>query len=168
MRQISIYRDNVWAGEGIIGDDGEIRDCAAILGDDQDASDETYEAIQDAIESGDDEVVRSDGVYTWMIESEPAGPPQPTWQEVEALGRRLGAEIARFTLAEETCTLRWVGLEAQDVDQIPDHWGAVAVVDAARVAKAEYDRVIAAAIAAGKVSREEREEISRRAGNVDG
>lgn len=71
-KRISIYRDNVWAGEGRINPDGEIVDCSAVLGPDQDASDETYEAIQDAIAEGDDggwtgSVQREDAVYSWEI-----------------------------------------------------------------------------------------------------
>ena len=63
---ISISRDGVWAGDGVLRD-GSIEDCPAVLGTDQDASDETYEAIADAIEDGDDRVTRPDGVYTWTI-----------------------------------------------------------------------------------------------------
>ena len=73
---INIYRDNVWAGQGTIDSDGEIS-CPALLGPDQDASDATYEAIQDAIDAepqddgrytGSGEVERPDGVYSWTIE----------------------------------------------------------------------------------------------------
>lgn len=66
--KIAIYRDGVWAGEWWLGQDGEIRDCAAVLGPNQDASDETYEAIQDMIEEGNSAVERPDGVYSWVIE----------------------------------------------------------------------------------------------------
>lgn len=66
--EIKIYRDGVWAGTGTIDADGYIRDCAAVLGSDQDASDATYEAIEEAIEAGDDSVIRSDGEYTWEVE----------------------------------------------------------------------------------------------------
>ena len=76
MSKITIYRDGVWAGVGRIDSDGEIVDCPAVLGPDQDASDETYEAIQDAIDhepqdaeryTGSGEITRPDGVYSWMI-----------------------------------------------------------------------------------------------------
>lgn len=65
---ISISRDGIWAGNGRLVD-GIIEDCSAILGADQDASDETYEAIQDAIQDGDESVQRQDGRYTWRIEA---------------------------------------------------------------------------------------------------
>lgn len=72
---ISIYRDGVWAGTGTVDADGEI-ECAAVLGDTQDDSDATYEAIMDAIDAmpqdagrytGEGEVTRPDGVYTFTI-----------------------------------------------------------------------------------------------------
>lgn len=74
--KISIYRNGVWAGDGYLDKDGCIVDCAAILGPDQDASDDTYEAIEDEITNepqdadrytGTGEVVRPDGTYTWAI-----------------------------------------------------------------------------------------------------
>jgi hypothetical protein len=77
MATISIYRDDVWAGDGRLDGDGEIVDCPAVLGPDQDASDDTYEAIQDAIDgepqdagryTGTGSVVRPDGTYSWVIE----------------------------------------------------------------------------------------------------
>ena len=73
MTMVTISRDGTWAGNGIWTDDCEIVDCPAVLGDDQDASDETYEAICDALASlpQDDEhwrgpvtVERPDGTYT--------------------------------------------------------------------------------------------------------
>ncbi len=73
MTMVTISRDGTWAGDGIWTDDCEIVDCPAVLGDDQDASDETYEAICDALASlpQDDEhwrgpvtVERPDGTYT--------------------------------------------------------------------------------------------------------
>ena len=63
---ISIYRDNVWAGDGRIVD-GSIVDCAAVLGPDQDSSDENYEAIEDAISDGQTEITRPDGTYSWSL-----------------------------------------------------------------------------------------------------
>jgi hypothetical protein len=65
-QEISIYRDDVWAVTGII-EDGVIRDCSAVLGDDQDASDKTYESIEDAISDGTESATRPDGEYTWSI-----------------------------------------------------------------------------------------------------
>lgn len=67
LRKISISCDGVWAGSGWLTEDGKVIDCPAVLGEDQDASDETYEAIDDAIEEGEEEVVRPDGTYTWTI-----------------------------------------------------------------------------------------------------
>jgi hypothetical protein len=72
---IMIYRDDVYAGEGYIDSTGEIV-CSAVLGPDQDASDETYEAIMDEIDSepqdaerytGTGSIERPDGVYSWSI-----------------------------------------------------------------------------------------------------
>jgi len=76
MAKISIYHDGVWAGDGELRN-GTIEDCPAILGADQDASDETYEAIEDAIAdepqdegryTGTGSVERPDGVYSWTID----------------------------------------------------------------------------------------------------
>lgn len=73
---ITIYRDGILAGTGRIDNDGCIVDCAAILGADQDASDDTYEAIEDAINNepqdadrytGEGELSRPDGVYSWIV-----------------------------------------------------------------------------------------------------
>lgn len=80
--KISIYRDGVWAGDGRLDKDGEIVDCPAILGPDQDASDETYEALCDAIDSspqdsdrytGEGSVERPDGVYSYVLSAEDEG-----------------------------------------------------------------------------------------------
>jgi hypothetical protein len=64
--KVSIFRDNVWAGDGRLVN-GFIEDCPAILGPDQDAAEETYALIESAIADGDTEVVRPDGKYTWTI-----------------------------------------------------------------------------------------------------
>jgi hypothetical protein len=72
---IQIFRDDVWAGTGLIHEDCEI-ECSAVLGPDQDSSDETYEAIMDAIDhepqdadryTGTGSVERPDGTYSWVI-----------------------------------------------------------------------------------------------------
>ena len=65
---ISIFRDDVWAGDGHLSADGVISGCSAVLGSDQDASDETYDRIEGAVESRHAEIARPDGVYTWTIE----------------------------------------------------------------------------------------------------
>lgn len=76
MRRIEIYRDGVLAATGHLDSDGEIVDCSAILGSDQDASDATYEAINDAIDATPQDaerytesgtITRPDGTYTWTI-----------------------------------------------------------------------------------------------------
>jgi hypothetical protein len=73
--KISIYRDGVWAGDGRLVDN-EIVDCAAMLGRDQDESDETYEMICDALDeepqdeeryTGVGSISRPDGEYSWVI-----------------------------------------------------------------------------------------------------
>lgn len=70
---VTIDRDGVWAGDGRWTDDGCIEDCAAVLGPDQDASDETYQALCDALMNlsqdeahwrGPVSVTRADGTYT--------------------------------------------------------------------------------------------------------
>jgi hypothetical protein len=74
---ITIYRDGVWAGNGYVNKYGEV-ECSAVLGPDQDASDATYEAICDAIDSepqdegrytGEGSVTRPDGEYAWEIKN---------------------------------------------------------------------------------------------------
>lgn len=71
-KKISIYRDDVWAGTGTIAD-GQI-ECSAVLGVDQDASDECYAEIADAIEGGQmsGSIMRPDGEYSWRVEGETA------------------------------------------------------------------------------------------------
>lgn len=67
--KISIYRDGVWAGAGRIDADGEI-ECEALLGASQDDSDETYEAMADAIADEPvpyGSVTRPDGEYSWTL-----------------------------------------------------------------------------------------------------
>lgn len=71
---ITIFRDGVWAGTGRLDEYNCIVDCAAVLGPDQDASDETYELmehdIQDAgSKSREGRLTRPDGVYRWKIEA---------------------------------------------------------------------------------------------------
>ena len=75
---IAIHADNVWAGTGIYdhtdsGDtvSGDIRDCGAILGGDQDTAEKIYDAITDAItdmDDPDDGEIEYDGVtYSWCL-----------------------------------------------------------------------------------------------------
>jgi hypothetical protein len=66
-RAIQIYRDGVWAGTGAIDEDNVISDCGAVLGNNQDESDATYDAITDAIDNDEESVKRPDGLYTWEI-----------------------------------------------------------------------------------------------------
>lgn len=77
MIKVIIDRDGVWAGTGKWDPDYySIDGCSAVLGVDQDASDETYELLCDAIASlpqdgdmwrGPAIVVRPDGTYTAML-----------------------------------------------------------------------------------------------------
>lgn len=71
MTRIDISRDSVWIASGRIDKDGEIVDCAP-----QCLGDETYEAIQEAIDSepqdadrytGTGAIQRPDGEYSWRI-----------------------------------------------------------------------------------------------------
>ena len=71
-RKITIFRDDVYAGVGKL-DQGTIVDCDAQLGHDTDASEETYELIEDAIDEGEESVERPDGTYTWIVETVRAG-----------------------------------------------------------------------------------------------
>ena len=77
--RVTIDRDGVWAGAGHWTEDCEIVDCAAVLGPDQEASDETYEALSEALASlpqdeehwrGPVSVDRPDGTYTAMLDEE--------------------------------------------------------------------------------------------------
>lgn len=72
--KISIYRDGAWVGDGRLDKDRCIVDCSAILGADQDASDDTIEAIMDAMDAepqdadrytGTGSIERPDGTYSW-------------------------------------------------------------------------------------------------------
>jgi hypothetical protein len=67
---ISISADGIWAGSGIY-EDGNIRDCAAILGGSQDDAETIYEMIEDAITEMDapaDGEIEADGVtYSWTL-----------------------------------------------------------------------------------------------------
>ena len=75
--KVTITRDGVLAGEGRWTDDCEIVDCPAVLGPDQDASDETYEELCDELANLDQSedtwrgpvsVERPDGTYEAMLE----------------------------------------------------------------------------------------------------
>ncbi len=76
MKDVLITRDGIWAGTGTWTDDCEIVDCSAVLGEDQDASDETYALLVDALENLGEEqtgpvsVERPDGTYTAEIVDE--------------------------------------------------------------------------------------------------
>ena len=72
--RITIFRDRVYAGvgkleRGSVSTYIAIVDCDAQLGGDCDASEETYDLIEAAIDAGDKSVERPDGVYTWAIEA---------------------------------------------------------------------------------------------------
>jgi len=73
MAKVIISRDGVWVGDGVWTDDYCIVDCPAVLGEDQDASDETYEALCHAFSRlpqdeeywrGPVSIERPDGIYT--------------------------------------------------------------------------------------------------------
>lgn len=72
MVKVTISRNGEWVGDGRWTDYCEIVDCAAVLGDSQDESDETYEALAHALSSlpqdedywrGPVVVERPDGYY---------------------------------------------------------------------------------------------------------
>lgn len=67
--RITIYRNNVYAGEGRFSSySGRILDCSAMLGPTDEQSEETYQAIEDAIAGGWERITRPDGEYTWSVE----------------------------------------------------------------------------------------------------
>lgn len=66
-RKISLYADDTLAGEGRLTAEGEIVDCPAALGDDDDASEAAYEAIEEAIDAGDESAEVAGVTYTWRI-----------------------------------------------------------------------------------------------------
>jgi len=78
MTKVTIYRDGVWAGDGRWTEDCEIVDCAAVLGDTSDTSDETYELLCHELANlpqdeehwrGPVSVERPDGTYAAKLES---------------------------------------------------------------------------------------------------
>lgn len=110
--RIRIYKDGVWAGDGRIENDGEIVDCQAVLGTNQDASDDTYEAIQDAIAEDDDggwkgSLQRPDAVYSWEIVDDT---PRYTIQMVDENG--IERDDTRVDLpspqeVKDACDVHW-------------------------------------------------------------
>src|SRR5690606_34774739 len=81
---IHIYQDGTWAGTGTLvrHQDGSvtIEDCFAVLGprglnhesgEQQDAAERVYAAIEAAIARGEDSVALEGSVYTWEIEEPP-------------------------------------------------------------------------------------------------
>lgn len=72
---ISISADNIWSGDGIYdhtpGEIGSIRDCAAILGGDQESAEAIYSAIEDEIsnmaEPADGEITMDGVTYAWTL-----------------------------------------------------------------------------------------------------
>lgn len=75
---ISISRNGIWAGDGIYDHTdtpdvvaGNIRDCSAVLGGDQETAEKIYEAIEDAITEGDQpmdgEIKWGEDTYSWTL-----------------------------------------------------------------------------------------------------
>lgn len=79
MARISISQNGAWAGDGILVRDGRrtyIKDCPARLGPDhldhesgeeQEYTERVYEAIEEAIEAGQDQLTLDGIEYTWTI-----------------------------------------------------------------------------------------------------
>ena len=79
QRHIDIYKNDVWAGSGKVGikfinnDYGVpcgkyyISDCGAVLGDNEDESEDIYNAINKALEEGKKRVDINGNIYTWSI-----------------------------------------------------------------------------------------------------
>jgi hypothetical protein len=74
QRKVQIFRDGVFAGDGFIDSEGRIT-CSAVLGPDQDASDDTYDELEDSYSpdagSGPQiiSVERPDGCYdVYLVE----------------------------------------------------------------------------------------------------
>tara|TARA_R110000868_G_scaffold101057_1_gene278206 strand:- start:8156 stop:8374 length:219 start_codon:yes stop_codon:yes gene_type:complete len=66
---ISISKDGVWAGNGIL-EDGRIVDCAADLATDTESCEQAYEMIEEAISEGKHMVIAgSEGQvnFAWRI-----------------------------------------------------------------------------------------------------
>lgn len=78
---ISIFADNIWAGDGKYNDRstdtksaGYISDCDAVLGGSQEKAEEVYDAIEGEItdmDAPDDGEIENDGViYSWQLTKE--------------------------------------------------------------------------------------------------
>jgi hypothetical protein len=66
-RTISICADGIWVGSGWLNEMGHVEGCGAVLGGDPDTSETHYEAIDDALDEGQD-TVAIDGIrYTWTL-----------------------------------------------------------------------------------------------------
>lgn len=134
---ISIYRDGVWAGDGRIVD-GCIVDCAAQLGPDVEASEDTYEAIEDAItdEPQDDDrhegrgtVERPDGVYTWVVDDRLdladgvyyLYPEGSSWIGcMVERGRVVGTWLQQDAETHAAARDKWAGLVPSEDDELLD------------------------------------------------
>lgn len=118
-RKIQIFADNAWAGDGKLIN-GTIEDCAAILGGSQDAADDAYAAIEEAIEAGEASVTVDDVEYTWQVT-----PPLST-RVVRLHGGDLGGEVmlVRCNLTEASSPVEvdycegdgWVSTQYQCAD----------------------------------------------------
>ena len=79
QRNIDIYKNDVLVGSGKVGikfvdnDYGVpcgkyyISDCGAVLGDNEDESEDIYNAINKALEEGKKRVDINGNIYTWSI-----------------------------------------------------------------------------------------------------
>jgi hypothetical protein len=66
-QKISIFENNVWAGDGELRD-GIIDDCPAILGGGQEAAEVCYEAIASSIAAGENEAFGpARERFTWTL-----------------------------------------------------------------------------------------------------
>ena len=61
LRLVTLFEDGVWIGEGELSPQGTVLECRAPL------SDTVFDAIEDAIESGEAAVLMGGHRYTWRL-----------------------------------------------------------------------------------------------------
>lgn len=136
MARISISQDGAWAGDGVLVRDGSriyIEDCPAILGPRhlegeaaQDYAEQIYEAIEEAIERGEDSLELDGIVYSWEVETptiEVIGLGDDDWTEEADGEEREGAADAREWERYGTVRVRIgdVTYEVGAVIGVPEH-----------------------------------------------
>jgi len=65
--KIKITENGILAGTGTLDEEGYIQDCSAVLGDDQEMSEDVYATIEETIANGGSKVTTENYAWEWEI-----------------------------------------------------------------------------------------------------